>query len=67
MTQLSAVAAGALRALRGLGPIDLKSVRRDSLLGWMLLIPLLIGLLYRYGVPPTGAWLERFFDVVALE
>lgn len=52
-----------VRALRGLGPIDLKSVKRDSLLRWMLFVPLLVGLLFRFGVPPVGAWLDRRFGI----
>lgn len=39
------------KAVRGLGPIDAKSVVRDSLLRWMLLLPILLALLMRWGVP----------------
>ncbi len=63
MSRSSSAAAGALRAVRALGPIDLKSVRRDSLMRWMLVMPLLVGALFRFGVPPLGAWLEIRFAV----
>ena len=52
-----------LRALKGLGPIDLRSVTRDSLMSWMLLMPIAIGLLFRFGVPPVAVWLDGRFDI----
>lgn len=51
----------AVGVLRALGPIDVKSVRRDSLLRWMFLIPLLIGFLFRWGVPMVAAQLDTRF------
>ncbi len=53
------------RALAGLGPIDLKSVARDSLLRWIVFVPILIALLVRWGVPVVATRLdERFgFDL----
>jgi len=56
----------AINALKALGPIDAKSVRRDPLLRWMILYPILIVLLVRWGVPTLAEWLEhRFlFDLV---
>ena len=48
---------------RALGPIDLKSIRRDSLLRWMFLIPVLFALLFRWGTPPVGEWLARRFEI----
>lgn len=44
---------------RSLGPVDVKNVLRDELLGWILAVPLLIALLYRFGVPPLDALLAR--------
>ena len=44
-----------LSLYRLLGPVDLKNVRRDDLLIWVIVSPLLLALLYRFGVPPlTG-------------
>ncbi|MCH7760903.1 hypothetical protein IIA15_05805 [candidate division TA06 bacterium] len=48
--------------LKALGSIDAKSVRRDSLLRWMGLIPILIALLLRWGVPSLAVWLSRQFQ-----
>jgi len=55
----------AVSVIRALGPIDAKSVGRDSLLRWMVLFPVLFALLVRWGVPPLTVWLaERFrFDL----
>ena len=41
-----------LTALRSIGPIDWLSVRRDNLLGWMLFMPLFLGVFIRLAVPP---------------
>ena len=48
-----------------LGPIDLKSVARDSMLRWLIAMPLAFALAYRWGVPALDAWLaERYrFDL----
>ncbi len=56
----------ATNALKALGPIDAKSVRRDSLLRWMVIFPVLIALLMRWGTPALAAWLmEQYqFDLV---
>jgi len=55
----------AIRALRALGPIDVKNVRRDSLLRWMVFIPLVVALVVRWGVPyATRRSMEQFqFDL----
>ncbi len=55
----------AIQAIRSLGPIDLRSIRRDSTLSWMILIPLLSALVLRWGIPPLSARLiERYaFDL----
>ena len=53
----------ALGVIRALGPIDLASVRRDSLLRWMFLMPVLLALALRFGVPPLGAWMAERFGI----
>lgn len=55
----------ALKALRALGPIDLKNIRRDPLLQWMVLTPLLMVALLRWLIPWLAALLlARFaFDL----
>lgn len=54
-----------LHVFRALGPIDGKSVQRDSMLKWMVIIPLFLALLIRLGVPfITQRILEQFgFDL----
>jgi fluoroquinolone transport system permease protein len=42
----------AITVLRSLGPIDVRNLRRDSALSWMIFIPILSALLLRWGVPP---------------
>jgi fluoroquinolone transport system permease protein len=56
----------ALQAIKALGPIDVKSVRRDPLLRWMIVYPLFMALLIRWGAPPmVRRLLLRFqFDLV---
>ena len=49
--------------LRALGPIDLRSVQRDPMLRWMVLMPLLFAAGVRYGEPPCAAWLAERFGV----
>jgi fluoroquinolone transport system permease protein len=48
----------ALLAWRALGPIDARSVVRDSLLAPMLAVPVLACAAVRFGLPPLAAWLE---------
>lgn len=50
------------KALRALGPIDLKSVRRDSFLRWMCLFPFLIAFAFRWGVPPLTSYLNTQYQ-----
>ncbi len=52
--------------IRALGPIDLRSVQRDSLLRWMVLLIPLMALLIRWLVPSlTGQLADRLdFDLV---
>ena len=42
-----------------LTPLDLKNIRRDSLLGWVSVMPFLIAILLRWGVPPATLYLRR--------
>ena len=35
-----------------LAPVDLKNIRRDSLLTWIPVVPFLLALLMRWGIPP---------------
>jgi fluoroquinolone transport system permease protein len=49
------------QVLRALGPVDARSIGRDSLLAWMAVVPLLLGLLVRWLLPQVDAFLfERF-------
>lgn len=41
----------ALQTLKALGPIDLRNVRRDPMLRWMPLFPLLMVVVLRWGMP----------------
>lgn len=55
----------AWQAIRALGPIDIRSVRRDSTLSWMIFLPILSALILRWSVPPlTTRLLARYaFDL----
>ena len=53
----------AAAVVAALGPIDWKSVRRDSLLRWMFAMPLLIAAMFRFGLPPFARWLDGRFGV----
>jgi len=53
----------ALAVLRALGPIDAANVRRDPLLRWMLVLPLLFALLFRWLAALATPWLARRFGV----
>ncbi len=57
----------ALQAIRALGPIDIRSVWRDSLLRWMFAMALGLGFLLRWGIPPLSVKLanDYSFDLVA--
>ena len=54
-----------IQVFKSLGPIDAKNVRRDSLLNWMMLIPVISALVIRWGLPPlTRGILTRYgFDL----
>jgi len=47
---------------RSLGPIDIRSIRRDSLISWMIYVPILLALLMRWGVPPLTARLVEQYN-----
>ena len=51
--------------IRALGPIDVKSVTRDSMLRWLIGTPIVFALAFRWGVPVVRGWLaERYgFDL----
>jgi fluoroquinolone transport system permease protein len=53
------------KVLRSLGPIDIRNIRRDSLVAWMIYIPIMMALLVRFGAPPlTASLLEQYnFDL----
>jgi fluoroquinolone transport system permease protein len=55
----------ATRIIRSLGPIDIKSIRRDSMMRWMIFIPVVAAVALRLGTPVLAAFvLDRFaFDV----
>lgn len=53
------------KVLRSLGPIDIRNIRRDSLVAWMIYIPILMAVVLRFGVPFIHARLleEYNFDL----
>lgn len=46
-----------ISVLRALGPIDIANVRRDPLLRWMIALPLLFALLFRWVASLVEPWL----------
>ncbi len=54
----------AIQMLRALGPIDVRGVRRDSLLSWMILLPVIGALVLRWGLPFLN---ERMIDRYAFD
>jgi hypothetical protein len=55
-----------LSILRGLGPIDAKSIGRDAMLRWVFLIPILIALMARWFLPSLLQQLETVLGVELL-
>jgi fluoroquinolone transport system permease protein len=55
----------AARIVRSLGPIDLKSVRRDSMLRWMVFVPVMAALALRFGAPALAGFvvMQYGFDL----
>lgn len=51
------------RLLARLGPLDAANVRRDALLAWIPLAPVLFALAIRLGWPPLQAWLQARWGV----
>ncbi|MDJ0864765.1 MAG: hypothetical protein QNK03_01570 [Myxococcota bacterium] len=47
--------------LRALGPIDLRSIGRESFLWWLLALPVAAAAGLRWGVPALDGWLLRTF------
>lgn len=52
----------AIAAIRALGPIDLKSIGRDPMLRGMVIVPLALGLVLRYGIPVLTVKLQASFS-----
>ncbi len=51
----------ATAVLRALGPIDAKTVARDSMLRWLIGMPLVFALVFRWGVPVVrGVLADRY-------
>jgi fluoroquinolone transport system permease protein len=40
-----------VQAIRALGPVDMRNVRRDPMLKWMVYVPLFLGFVLRFGMP----------------
>lgn len=53
-----------IQTLRALGPIDVRGVRRDSLLSWMILLPVIGALVLRWGLPLLN---ERLLEQSAFD
>jgi fluoroquinolone transport system permease protein len=52
-----------LRLFRAFAPIDFKNIRRDALLVWIPLLPLIMTLALRFGVTPLASLMLRQFDL----
>lgn len=48
----------ALKVIQALGPIDVKNVRRDSFLRWMVIIPIGLAIAIRWVFPELITRLE---------
>jgi len=51
------------QVLLALGPIDLKSVQRDSMLRWMIFLPILLAAAARWVMPVIIRWVGDIFAV----
>lgn len=51
-----------MTVLRALGPMDAKSIGRDSFLLWMAFLPILLAAVLRWGVPLLETWLQAEFE-----
>jgi fluoroquinolone transport system permease protein len=47
---------------RSLGPIDIRNIRRDSMISWMIFLPVMLALFMRWAVPPITARLMQQYD-----
>ena len=56
----------AFQVVRAIGPIDVKSVRRDSLLRWVLLLPLLLAAAVRWLLPDMVGRIEALTRIELL-
>jgi fluoroquinolone transport system permease protein len=52
-----------LRLFRAFAPVDFKNIRRDALLVWIPLLPLIMTLALRFGVTPLASLMLRQFDL----
>lgn len=53
----------ALQMIKGLGPIDAKSIRRDSMLRWLIVLPIFLALMTRWVFPMVIAGLGRAINL----
>jgi len=49
----------AIRAFRALGPVDARSIWRDDLLPWVMLVPLVLGVAVRFLIPYVTALIRQ--------
>ncbi len=52
----------AIQVIRALGPVDARSVTRDSMLRWVVILAPALALLYRFLVPAVTRWLATSFE-----
>ena len=52
-----------LKIYRSLGPVDMKNIRRDSLLMWIPLLPFVMALIIRLAIPKVTIWADAEFGV----
>lgn len=52
-----------MQVVRALGPIDLKNVRRDSMLRWMIFLPIALAIAARWVMPVILNWVGDIFKV----
>jgi fluoroquinolone transport system permease protein len=52
-----------LLLFRAFAPVDFKNIRRDAFLVWIPLLPLIMALGLRFGVPPLSDFLVRQFEL----
>lgn len=52
-----------VRLFWAFAPVDFKNIRRDALLVWIPLLPLIMALVLRFAVPPLAKLILREFDL----